>query len=94
MTQLESEILNIINETTCRSYIGGLRVLYEPEDEPCDHCVSIYDDYPTKSGSYTLLLNMNQELAPMVMSYQGDLDGFKEFIRKEFKTRKLEAIKY
>ena len=43
---------------------------------------------------YELLLYLNQEMAPLVLSYQGTESEFKEFIRKEMKTRQLERVDY
>lgn len=42
--------------------------------------------------SYTLGLYLNLEMSPMVFSYQGDERGFKDFIREEMKSKKLQNI--
>lgn len=42
--------------------------------------------------SYTLGLYLNLEMSPMVFSYQGDEQGFKDFIREEMKSKKLQNI--
>ena len=43
---------------------------------------------------YELLLYLNQEMAPLVLSIQGTESEFKEFIRKEIKTRELDRVNY
>ena len=43
---------------------------------------------------YELLLYLNQEMAPLVLAIQGTESEFKEFIRKEMKTRQLERVNY
>lgn len=43
---------------------------------------------------YELLLYLNQEMAPLVLAMQGTESEFKEFIRKEMKTRQLERVNY
>ena len=42
--------------------------------------------------SYTLGLYLNLEMSPMIFSYQGTESEFKEFIREEMKSRKLQKI--
>ena len=42
--------------------------------------------------SYTLGLYLNLEMSPMVFSYQGGEQGFKDFIREEMKSKKLQNI--
>lgn len=42
--------------------------------------------------SYTLGLYLNLEMSPMVFSYQGDEQGFKDFIREEMKSKKLQNV--
>ena len=78
MTTLEKEILNIINETTDSEYIGKLKV--------------IIDDISNNDKLYTLGLYLNFEMAPMVLSYQGTEEEFKNFIREEMKSRKLQKV--
>jgi hypothetical protein len=41
-----------------------------------------------------LLLYLDLEITPMVLAYEGNVDEFKEFIRKEMKTRKLQTVKF
>ena len=43
---------------------------------------------------YELLLYLNQEMAPLVLGFQGAKSDFKEFIRKEMKTRQMERADY
>ena len=43
---------------------------------------------------YELLLYLNQEMAPLVLGFQGSEYDFKEFIRKEMKTRQMERANY
>ena len=44
-----------------------------------------------KDGIYTLNLYLDLELAPsIIMSFEGSEDEFKKYIRKEFKTRKMQ----
>lgn len=42
--------------------------------------------------SYTLGLYLNLEMSPMVFSYQGSEQGFKDFIREEMKSKKLQNV--
>lgn len=90
MTELENAILDIINEATCTQYCGKLKVVFEPDPPPCQICG--YEPEPTNTGLYMLLLYLNQEQAPMVLSYQGDEEAFKRFIREEMMTRKLHKV--
>ena len=78
MTTLEKEILNIINETTDSEYIGKLKV--------------IIDDISNNDKLYTLGLYLNFEMSPMILSYQGTEEEFKNFIREEMKSRKLQKV--
>ena len=41
---------------------------------------------------YTLGLYLNREMTPTVLSYQGSEDEFKNFIRDEMKSRKLQKV--
>lgn len=45
-------------------------------------------------GIWTLYLYLNQEQSPIQIGYDGTLNDFKEFIRKEIKTRKMEKVSY
>ena len=78
--RLETEIRNIINETINGKYIGKLKV--QKED---------FDDGTTL---WALFLYLDMEMSPLVMAYQGSEDEFKEFIRKEIKSRKLEMVSF
>lgn len=75
MTDLEQEVLDIINETIEGQYIGKFKV--------------ISDDL-----GYRLLLYFDRELTPTVFGYEGTEDEFKDFIRDEFKKRKMEKTKF
>lgn len=75
MTQLEQEVLDIINETIEGQYIGKFKVLV--------------DDV-----GYQLFLYFDRELTPTIFGYEGTEDEFKNFIRDEFKHRKMESVKY
>jgi hypothetical protein len=45
------------------------------------------------SGIYTLKLYLDMEISPsIIMGYEGTEDEFKEYIRKEFKKRKLQKV--
>ena len=78
--RLETEIRNIINETINGKYIGKLKV--QKED---------FDDGTTL---WALFLYLDMEMSPLIMAYQGSEDKFKEFIRKEIKSRKLEMVSF
>lgn len=43
---------------------------------------------------WSLLLYLDLEQTPLVMAYQGDVEKFKEFIRKEMKSRKLQFVEF
>ena len=44
-------------------------------------------------GIYTLDLYLDMELSPsIVLAYEGTEDEFKEYVRKEFNTRKLNNV--
>lgn len=43
---------------------------------------------------WTLYLYLNRELVPMVMGYEGTEEGFKKFVKREMKKRRLEEVKY
>lgn len=75
MTDIEQEILNIIEETSECKYIGKLKVRHD-------------DD-----GCWVLHLFMNRFESPMIsLALQtDDYEEFKEFVRAEIKTRKLES---
>lgn len=41
---------------------------------------------------YNLGLYLNREMSPTVLSFQGTEDEFKEFVREEMKSRKLQKV--
>ena len=41
---------------------------------------------------YTLGLYLNLEMSPVILSYQGTEKEFKDFIREEMKSRKLQKV--
>ena len=43
-------------------------------------------------GYYTLKLYLNLEMVPMIFSYQGTEQEFKDFIYEEMKNRKLQKV--
>lgn len=43
-------------------------------------------------GFYTLKLYLNLEMVPMIFSYQGTEQEFKNFIYEEMKNRKLQKV--
>lgn len=79
MTEIENQIKEIIEEVVNGKYIGKLRVISEPINN---------------STLWMLLLYLDLEITPMVLAYEGNVDEFKEFIRKEMKTRKLQTVKF
>lgn len=74
LSDLENEILDIINEVTESIYVGGLKVTYE-------------------YGIYTLFLYLDVEYAPIQLAYEGSEEDFKNYVRTEFKSRRLENIR-
>jgi len=85
MTELEQEILDIINCTICGKYIGKLRVIKHKTKPQCG------DVYTT---IYELRLYLDREFTPIVLSYEGTEDEFKEFIREEIRKRKIENTRF
>lgn len=90
MTKLEQEVLCIINETIDGCYIGKLKVnVFYPERVCGDPaCKSLNDTV------YELRLYLDRWYTPLVFSYEGTEDEFKEFIRKEFKKNRYELVRY
>ncbi len=80
MTQIEIDIRNIINEVICGKYIGKLKVIQET--------------MPNNNTLWMLLLYLDRELTPMILAYEGTEEQFKEYIRKEIKTRKLHGVHF
>ena len=90
MTELEQEVLCIINEVTENCYIGKLKVLVTPpERNRCDSgCL------PTNDTIYALYLYLDRWRTPIVLSYEGTEDEFKQFVRDEIKKNKYEKIHF
>lgn len=79
MTVIEKDIKAIIEEVTCCKYIGKLKVV---------------EDVMEDSTLWMLLLYLDMEMTPMILAYEGTEDQFKDFIREEMKTRKLQAVHF
>lgn len=77
MTQLECDILNIINETIEGKYIGKLAAYKEDNT----YCLDLYLDH-TIAPAICLIKDCKSD------------DEFKEFVRQEIKSRKLEKVSY
>lgn len=45
-------------------------------------------------GFWTLFIYLDQEMSPLVMSYEGDYEKFKDFIYNEFKTRQMQRVSF
>lgn len=90
MTELEQEVLCIIKEVTENCYIGKLKIIVShPEISKCDSpCKELNDTI------YSLYLYLDRWYTPIVLSYEGTEDEFKEFIRKEFKKNKYEKVHF
>jgi hypothetical protein len=90
MTELEHEVLCIINEVTENCYTGKLKVLVTPpERHRCDsNCTPLNDTI------YELYLYLDRWRTPIVLSYEGTEDEFKKFIRNEFKKNKYEKVHF
>ena len=73
MTQLECDILKVINETIGGKYIGKRRVTKEDNI----YCLAMF-----------LNLTVNPAFS-LIKECKND-EEFKEFVRKEMKTRKIE----
>lgn len=90
MTKLEKEVLEIINEVTENCYKGKLKVLVTyPEIQECDSpCKELNDTI------YELYLYLDRFYTPIILSYEGTEDEFKDFIRKEIKKNKYEKVHF
>lgn len=118
MTELEREVLEIINCEIEGCYIGKLKVkeeeywkIFPTKEDPCNKVVINIE--------YSLELYLNSDFEPIVMSYMSPIrqynieiwkenDGwepldeykkqaqtvFKDFIKEEFKNRKLQQVDY
>lgn len=86
MTQLEQEVLDIINETICGCYVGKLKVnIFYPEQQCGDpRCRELNDTV------YELRLYLDRWFTPVILSHEGNEKEFKEFIRNEFKRNRYE----
>lgn len=82
-TVLEQEILEIINCATCSQYTGKLEVTVDDEEVKCGKFFPKW---------YTLKLYLNLHMSPMVFAYQGTEQEFKDYIKEEMKSRKLQKI--
>ena len=89
MTELEQEVLDIIEQTTCCKYIGKLKVdIFNDNYEYGDTCKQLNDTI------YQLKLYLDREFIPMIFTYEGNEEDFKDFLRCEFKRRKIEKTKF
>ena len=90
MTKLEQEVLCIINEVTESCYIGKLKVIVtEPKHNKCDSKCKILND-----PIYELRLYLDRWYTPISLAYEGTEEGFKEFIKNEFKKNKYEKVHF
>lgn len=80
MKQIENDIRNIIDEVTNSKYIGKLKVIQD----------KISDD----ETLWMLLLYLDTEMTPMILAHEGTEEEFKDFIRSEMKTRKLQNVRF
>ena len=90
MTELEQEVLCIINEVTENCYIGKLKVLVTKPERQCGDLPC----RPVNDTIYELYLYLDRWRTPIVLSYEGTEDEFKKFIREEFKKNKYEKIHF
>lgn len=90
MTKLEQEVLCIINETIDGCYIGKLKVnVFEPERQCGDpECRTL------NKTIYELCFYLDRWFTPLILSYEGTEDEFKNFIRNEFKKNRYELVRY
>lgn len=77
-SNLKQEILDIIKSETGREYIGKLNIEKEDMNPPL----------------WGLMLYLDLELSPIVLAYQGSEQGFKDFIKAEMKSRKMQVVKF
>lgn len=77
---LESEFRKLIDDTIGGKYIGKLAIEQEPQEDG--------------KSVWTMFMYLNLEYSPLIMSYQGTKEQFKDFIKKEIKSRKLERVSY
>lgn len=90
MTQLEQEVLEIINEVTENCYTGKLSItITEPEIQPCDSKCK-----PLNKTIYELRLYLDRWYTPVVLAYEGTEDEFKKFVKNEIKKNKYEKVHF
>ena len=90
MTNLEQEVLCIINEVTENCYTGKLKVLVTKPEKECGDP----ECRPLNDTIYELYLYLDRWNTPIVLSYEGTKDEFKKFIRNEFKKNKYEKVHF
>lgn len=90
MTDLEQEVLCIINEVTENCYTGKLKVLVTKPEKECGDP----ECRPLNDTIYELYLYLDRWNTPIVLSYEGTEDEFKKFIRNEFKKNKYEKVHF
>ena len=90
MTELEQEVLCIINEVTENCYIGKLKVLVTKPERQCGDL----ECRPINDTIYELYLYLDRWRTPIVLSYEGTEKEFKQFIRDEFKKNKYEKVRF
>jgi hypothetical protein len=90
MTELEQEVLCIINEVTESCYTGKLRVLVTKPERQCGDpkCRKLNETI------YELYLYLDRYYTPIVLSYEGSEQEFKQFIKEELKKSKYEKIRF
>lgn len=90
MTKLEQEVLCIINETIDGCYTGKLTVnIFEPDWQCGD-----VECRPFNNTIYELRLYLDRWFTPIVLSYEGTEDEFKQFVRDEIRKNKYEKIHF
>ena len=90
MTELEQEVLCIINEVTENCYIGKLKVLVTKPERQCGEPTC----RPINDAIYELYLYLDRFYTPIVLSYEGTEEEFKNFVREEIKKNKYEKIHF
>lgn len=90
MTELEQEVLCIINEVTENCYIGKLKVLVTKPERQCGEPVC----RPFNDVIYELYLYLDRFYTPIVLSYEGTEEEFKNFVREEIKKNKYEKVHF
>lgn len=89
MTKLEQEVLCIINEVTESCYTGKLKVLVTNSERQCgESCQELNDTI------YELYLYFDRWRTPIVLSYEGTEEEFKNFVREEIRKNKYEKVHF